>query len=397
VKRKAKQSGSGGRLRLTLLLATAAAFFLVPAVAASAATPVPVHVIIEGTGEGAVIGEEPFPGTPPINCHMPSQVGDVCDSETVVGEFNAILLTYEVGPTIATEFNPGWSSEGGFPIGCEEAIALYCSVVATGGPITIHAGFKEEPTPPSNVTPPTISGTAKVGKTLKGNAGTWKGGPETFTYQWLRCDESGASCAPIAGAESNEYTVTEEDIESTLRFEETATNGLGSASATSAQTAVVPKAGEGSGESSKAGEVYGEVEQETSLLESTCEEVFLGTFKAGVEETYENSCNVTATSTGAATSLTAADEGSEAVGRLVNGSYSLAQPLQVQGTDTEGLGGVSTGFGTVEPEHTLLNWAVPLSADLVQVDFKQLIKKHDPLHTGTYSKVITLTLKQTTP
>src|SRR5262249_28663807 len=159
------------------------------------------------------------------------------------------------------------------------------------------------------------------------------GGPETFAHQWLRCDETGASCAPIAGAEGTEYEVTEEDAESTLRFKETAKNGLGEASATSAQTAVVPKAGGGETEASKEGEVYGEVPQTTSL-ESACSEVFLGEFLPGVSKNYENGCLVTATSTGEETSLSAADESPNAVGYLVNGSNALAQPLQVKGTDT---------------------------------------------------------------
>jgi hypothetical protein len=44
---------------------------------------------------------------------------------------------------------------------------------------------------------------------------------------------------------------------------------------------------------------------------------------------------------------------------------------------------------------TLLSYAVPVNYDHVTLEFSQLIKKHDPLHTGEYSKTITLTLEQT--
>src|SRR5665213_2454782 len=40
--------------------------------------------------------------------------------------------------------------------------------------------------PPANLSPPTISGTAAVGSTLQGSTGTWSGMPTTFTYFWYR-------------------------------------------------------------------------------------------------------------------------------------------------------------------------------------------------------------------
>jgi hypothetical protein len=46
---------------------------------------------------------------------------------------------------------------------------------------------------------------------------------------------------------------------------------------------------------------------------------------------------------------------------------------------------------------TLLNWASPINLDPVTVTFRQYILEHERLNTGTYSKVITLTLSTTTP
>jgi hypothetical protein len=416
VKRNAKQNGSGGRLRLALLAATAAAFLLVPAAQAFAHFPITVEGA--GAGSGWVYGKAPNEGNPVIECHWNGAEGkfdfgtsvaegsnvaglNECKSETVTNEIEGVLAepSADEGSLFA-----GWMTLEGIGLGCEEAgeAALpheLCGVITFGGPVKIKATFNTEPTAPANITPPTISGTAKVGKTLKGNAGTWSGEPApTFTHQWWRCNEAGEECEEIAGATGTEYEVTEEDCGKTLFFEETATNELGSASAQSELKGPVLCGGEVPvGE--EPDEVYGEVPATTSLESKKCEEegIFLGTFLPGVEKDYENSCTVIATSSGAESALSAADEGAEAVGYLVNGTYSLAQLLEVQGTDTESLGGVSTGFGTMETPYTLLSWAVPVSADTVQVDYRQPIGKHDPLHTGTYSKVITLTLEQTLP
>lgn len=92
---------------------------------------------------------------------------------------------------------------------------------------------------PSNQSLPTITGTAVVGETLTASTGSWTGTPTiTFTYAWQRCDGAGANCVPI-GASGNTYVVAGADEGSTLRVEVTGTNGEGSASATSAPTAVV--------------------------------------------------------------------------------------------------------------------------------------------------------------
>ena len=46
--------------------------------------------------------------------------------------------------------------------------------------------------PPSNATPPAVSGVAMQGQTLSSTSGTWNGtAPMTFGYQWLRCDTGG--------------------------------------------------------------------------------------------------------------------------------------------------------------------------------------------------------------
>src|ERR671931_756807 len=49
------------------------------------------------------------------------------------------------------------------------------------------------PARPQNTVPPTISGTAQVGQTMTANPGTWSGQTLTFSYQWRRCDRTGAN------------------------------------------------------------------------------------------------------------------------------------------------------------------------------------------------------------
>ena len=97
---------------------------------------------------------------------------------------------------------------------------------------------------PTNTAPPVISGTAQVGQTLTASTGTWTyQTTPTYSYQWQRCNESGASCATIAGATSSTYVVQSADNASTLRAIVTAQNADGTGSATSAQTAEVGGSG----------------------------------------------------------------------------------------------------------------------------------------------------------
>src|SRR5437762_103679 len=51
---------------------------------------------------------------------------------------------------------------------------------------------------PPNARRPTISRAPQQGHTLTAGHGTWNGGqPQTYPYQWRRCDSVGGSCADI--------------------------------------------------------------------------------------------------------------------------------------------------------------------------------------------------------
>ena len=98
---------------------------------------------------------------------------------------------------------------------------------------------------PTNTSPPTISDTSpERGQTLTAAPGTWAGDqPITFRYQWERCTPAGASCAAIAGATAQTYTVASADVGNTLRVTVTATNATGARTASSATTSVVGPGG----------------------------------------------------------------------------------------------------------------------------------------------------------
>src|SRR5206468_3786453 len=92
---------------------------------------------------------------------------------------------------------------------------------------------------PANTSPPTISGTAKVGETLTAQNGAWENNPTAFQYQWLRCNASGASCVNVANGTQKIYTLVGADAGHTIRVEVTAVNADGATPARSNPTAVV--------------------------------------------------------------------------------------------------------------------------------------------------------------
>ncbi|HEX6027093.1 MAG TPA: hypothetical protein VFZ00_34155, partial [Solirubrobacter sp.] len=102
-----------------------------------------------------------------------------------------------------------------------------------------------------------------------------------------------------------------------------------------------------------------------------------GAFTPGVTRTYSASMTATVTSTAGDGALTVTDPSPVATGHLVNGAFSLAQPLQ-------GLGVVKT-------------WSAPVSNDTVTIGFGQTIGETEPLRTGAYAKTLTFTLSTTAP
>jgi len=97
-----------------------------------------------------------------------------------------------------------------------------------------------------------------------------------------------------------------------------------------------------------------------------------GPFTAGVAKEYTATTEATVTSTAGDATLSVGDPG-----HLVNGAFSLPQPLRVQ---------LSTA-----------SWLGPVSNAKVPITFKQAIGANDALRTGAYSKTLTFTLATTSP
>ncbi|MGZ6691758.1 MAG: WD40/YVTN/BNR-like repeat-containing protein, partial [Solirubrobacteraceae bacterium] len=110
-----------------------------------------------------------------------------------------------------------------------------------GGTVVAHIDTSSS-SPPANTSLPAISGSAVVGQLLSASTGVWSGSPSGYAYEWRRCDTTGAGCVAIGGATSAGYTLTLADVGATLRVAVTASNGGGSATAVSTQTAVVAAA-----------------------------------------------------------------------------------------------------------------------------------------------------------
>jgi hypothetical protein len=121
--------------------------------------------------------------------------------------------------------------------------SLVVALVAVG---TAAAVTTRATVAPSSNSLPTITGSATTGGTLNANPGTWSGSaPITFQYQWRICDGNGNACHNIAGATSQSYVLTRDDAGNTTRVTVIASNGDGSASATSGPSAKIAVAAAG--------------------------------------------------------------------------------------------------------------------------------------------------------
>jgi hypothetical protein len=95
---------------------------------------------------------------------------------------------------------------------------------------------------PAATRPPSVTGVAQEAQTLTATTGTWRGGPTSYAYRWLRCNRTGVRCTAIPGATAASYVPLAPDVGSTIVVEVTARNGFGSATARSLPTRAVAAA-----------------------------------------------------------------------------------------------------------------------------------------------------------
>ena len=129
-------------------------------------------------------------------------------------------------------------------------------------------------------------------------------------------------------------------------------------------------------------------------------------FVPGLARDYSSTLTAQILSTAGDAKLTVADASDTNVGTMVNGTYALAQPVQVGGQKVVV---PETGPSTLDPAAPafkpltgmsapteLLTYGGPVSGSAV-VTFKQAIAATDALRTGSYSKTLTFTLSTTNP
>lgn len=150
---------------------------------------------------------------------------------------------------MATEF----TNHTATPVGLWDTDTVHHVVAPLGGAVVLNpsqgaqdtidilvsagAGVVSEVFAPENVSPPSITGTAKVGETLTGDDGQWSGTPEpVLTRQW------NADGNPIEGATGSTYDLVVGDEDAEITFTVTATNSAGSVSETSSPVGPVEAA-----------------------------------------------------------------------------------------------------------------------------------------------------------
>src|SRR5690349_6731138 len=101
-----------------------------------------------------------------------------------------------------------------------------------------------------------------------------------------------------------------------------------------------------------------------------------GPFTPGVAKEYVAGSTATVVSTAGDATLSVSDPSTNAPGRLVNGAFALAQPVQAQANT-----GAFAPIGASSAPTTLLTYAAPVSNDVVTLGFKQAIGANEPLRT----------------
>jgi hypothetical protein len=167
------------------------------------------------------------------DCHL-SGPGDLSRTNPLLGP-----LADNGGQTSTLALLPGSPALNRIPAGAGCPATDQRRIPRPQGPACDIGAF-ERTVVPANLAPPTIAGSPVNRQSLIESHGAWAYGPTRFSYQWLRCDASGALCAPIAGATAQSYALTVADVTATLRVREVAANAYGSsAPAISAATRVV--------------------------------------------------------------------------------------------------------------------------------------------------------------
>ena len=122
-----------------------------------------------------------------------------------------------------------------------------------------------------------------------------------------------------------------------------------------------------------------------------------GAFTPGLDKDYTASTTANVISTAGDGAVSVADPSSSNTGKLVNGAFALAQPIQASASSMGGTGAAFAPVGGSANPTTVLTYSAPKSNDSVTLNFKQTIGRLEGLRTGAYSKTLTFTLSTTNP
>ena len=183
----------------------------------------------------------------PVNTELPQVEGEAREGQEVkatAGKWGGTgPLSYEYQWEVCSSLEVCFPEGTGSSLRLTEAqLADTLRVKVTATNALGSASATSAPTaavkgnPPNNTQTPTVSGEAREGQTLQASEGEWTGTkPITYSYNWRSCNAE-SKCTEATGAS---YQLAAADVGNTLAVEVTAKNPEGSASATSAPTAIV--------------------------------------------------------------------------------------------------------------------------------------------------------------
>jgi hypothetical protein len=123
--------------------------------------------------------------------------------------------------------------------------------------------------------------------------------------------------------------------------------------------------------------------------------VNFGAFTPGVARNYDQVATASVLSTAGDASLSVSDADTVNTGKLVNGAFALASPVQISANNAAN---PAVAYKPVGASTSLLTYSAPTpGADAVTLNFRQSIGANDPLRTGAYAKTLTFTVSTTTP
>ena len=207
-----------------------------------------------GTGQATSAASAALLSGPPVETVLPSLSGTAQDGVALTAGkgtwTGAATIVYTYQWQSSSNAGVTWSSISGAtgssytpPAGSAGQL-VDVVVTATNGDGTAQgtspASAAILSNPPVETVLPSVSGTAQDGQKLTAGKGTWLGmATISYTYQWQSSTNGGLSWSPIAGATASSYTLPAGSAGQQIDVVVTATNGDGTAQATSPATAVV--------------------------------------------------------------------------------------------------------------------------------------------------------------